>query len=172
MTERRDLKRRVRERMTETGESYTAALRHVLAARPDDEPTIAVVEMLDVTQAAARLGMRCRVMLHPELASAAGAALDHLTRVLRGTADDHQLANLRAVVLRGEPVTARPGYVDPFMRRIRAGLGGISEGGTMLAAHVDDRMTLFMLWLLPPGYVERPPTLLVTTPETMEWRVR
>src|SRR5262245_42299735 len=51
MTKKRDLKRRVRERQQQTGESYVTARRHVLAARPatdgdgdddgddDDEPT-------------------------------------------------------------------------------------------------------------------------------------
>ncbi|GII00590.1 BtrH N-terminal domain-containing protein [Planobispora takensis] len=38
MTDRKHLKRRVRERMTRTGESYTTALRHVLAARDAGDP--------------------------------------------------------------------------------------------------------------------------------------
>src|SRR5438067_1395515 len=37
MTAKRDLKRRIRERQAKTGESYTTARRHVLAARDDDD---------------------------------------------------------------------------------------------------------------------------------------
>lgn len=38
MTKQKHLKRRVRDRMEKTGESYSAARRHVLAARPDAPP--------------------------------------------------------------------------------------------------------------------------------------
>lgn len=38
MTAKKDLKRRIRARQAQTGESYTTARRHVLAARPDPEP--------------------------------------------------------------------------------------------------------------------------------------
>lgn len=93
MTQQRDLKRRIRERMQKTGESYTTARAHVLAERPEPEapapgtpgsmsvtppppspvarvvpedraPTaIPVVELHDMTPHAADLGLRCRVLV-------------------------------------------------------------------------------------------------------------
>lgn len=66
MTKRRDLKRRVRERSARTGETYTTARRHVLAARPaTDNPS--VTEMTELTELAARRGFRCRIAVHPDL---------------------------------------------------------------------------------------------------------
>lgn len=39
MTKRRDLKARVRDRMTKTGEGYAAARRHVASAKPSRTPS-------------------------------------------------------------------------------------------------------------------------------------
>ncbi len=67
MTAKKDLKRRVRERQAQTGESYVTARRHVVAQAPEPEspkrPVIHVDEMHDITEAAAKLGWRCRVVI-------------------------------------------------------------------------------------------------------------
>src|SRR5215470_15451991 len=68
MTANRDLKRRVRDRQSSTGESYMTALRHVLAQRPDDLPSaIPTVEFIDVSAAAAGLGLKCSMTVSPGL---------------------------------------------------------------------------------------------------------
>ncbi|HWO26708.1 MAG TPA: hypothetical protein VNO30_48595 [Kofleriaceae bacterium] len=71
MTDRRDLKRRVRARQERTGESYMTALRHVQAQRPSAIPTI---ERVDLTELGAPLGMKCRIAMFPELADRVDAA--------------------------------------------------------------------------------------------------
>ena len=55
MTQQKDLKRRIRERMTRTGESYTAARASVLAQRPDAEVADAVSDAEGPAAAAAEL---------------------------------------------------------------------------------------------------------------------
>ena len=55
MTRRRDLKRRVRERQARTGESYTAALKHVLAARPAGDAPEAIDSSRNVSTLANRV---------------------------------------------------------------------------------------------------------------------
>jgi hypothetical protein len=64
MTERRDLKGRVRDRQARTGESYVTALRQVLAQRPSRIP---VIELFDLSALGARLGFTCRISAFPDL---------------------------------------------------------------------------------------------------------
>lgn len=137
MTANRDLKRRVRERQARTGESYTTALHHVRAQRPIP---ISTVELLDVTQAASEVGLRCRVSMGPQLAGRADVhpTLRHFHDVLVASARDRALFLMRTVALFGEHVTAPAmprGLTEgvAFMQRLRAGLGGVSEHGRMLA---------------------------------------
>src|SRR5688572_27139032 len=97
MTAKKDFKRRVRERMAKTGESYTAARAQVMATAPDvqpgepadeldaaddldeqdDEPAppdepkpkpFDVEELVDATEAAQQLGLRCEVLVSSWLA--------------------------------------------------------------------------------------------------------
>src|ERR1700759_236878 len=75
MTWKRDLKRRVRQRQAETGESYVTALRHVRAAAPSEAPPmpptpptpISYLEMIDLTEVGAALGMQCPISMYPQL---------------------------------------------------------------------------------------------------------
>ncbi|HUJ62966.1 MAG TPA: hypothetical protein VLX92_30895 [Kofleriaceae bacterium] len=139
MTEKRDLKRRIRERMAHTGEAYTAARRHVLDARP--QGAIAVIDVLDLTEHGARLGLTCRIGMFPQLAAEVDpvAVVERLRGVLVATAGDPAIELWHAAVLRGErPPRPRLDVVAVrrFSRRVLAGLGGVSADGTLLGMHV------------------------------------
>lgn len=174
MTEKRDLKRRVRDRQSLTGESYMTALRQVQmqAQRP---PGIPVVEFIELTEIAAPLGFKCRIVMSPVLADQidAARALARLRDVLIATDRDGALELLRAVTLRGEP---RRCHLTPiafdegrqFLARARAGLGGVSDGGRALALQVDGKqgatMVVFYLWLTPDFVpVYREPSLILAS---------
>lgn len=170
MTAKRDLKRRVRERQGRTGESYMTALRHVLDQRPSAVP---VVEMIELSEVAAALAIQCRVRMSPVLADRIDAvgALRRLREALLATERDPAFDLMRRVVMHGEAPVARMTRVDVgrrFLERVRAGIGGISEHGRMLALVVDGRrgpeMVVFMLWLAPVPYIQgyRPSLILAT----------
>jgi hypothetical protein len=179
MTAKRDLKRRVRERQAHTGESYMTALRHVRNRRTGEresesegEGAVPVVEMIDVSEIAAALGVKCRTMLSPMLADRidVAAVLRQLRDALAQTARDPAFALMRAVALRGEHPREPSGASEAgrrFMTRARAGIGGISEHGTMLALAVNGRhgieMVLFVVRLTPVKYLQLPPTLFVAS---------
>jgi hypothetical protein len=167
MTARRDLKRRVRERQARTGESYMTALRHVL----DNRPAVPVVELIDITDIAAALGIACKARLTPTLADRidAASALRQLRDALVATLHDPALDLMRRVVLGGESPTIKPTSIDTrrFMTRVRAGIGGVAEHGRLLALAVDGRrghgpeMVVFLLLLSPVAYVSYTPTVVL-----------
>jgi hypothetical protein len=157
MTQQRDLKRRIRERMAKTGEAYVTARQHVLAARDDDpaEPAPAsvfdVVEPIDVSDDATALGLKCQVSIFPKLAARVDAisALTRLRDALLDTEDDSSLSVMQRLVLHGVVPPAAIGeefrdfYVlRNFVRRARAGIGGASPRGRMLALPVHDVMMI------------------------------
>jgi hypothetical protein len=170
MTARRDLKRRVRERQGHTGEPYMTALRHVLDQRPSAVP---VIEMIDLTEVADAMGMRCRVQMSPALADRIDAvgALRRLRAALLATERDPAFDLMRRVVLHGEAPLLRPlngmNIGQQFMARVRAGIGGISAHGRLLALMVNGRhapeMIVFMLWLSPVSYLPYRPMLILAT---------
>lgn len=175
MTAKRDLKRRVRDRQGRTGESYMVALRHVLDQRPNAVP---VVEMIDLSDVATALGIQCQARMAPVLAERidAASALRRLRDALIATAADPAFDLMRRVVLHGEPAVARPAGIDPgrrFLARVRAGIGGISEHGRMLALAVNGRhgpeLLVFMLWLAPAPYLQyRPSLVMIATDGTLD----
>ena len=169
MTAKRDLKRRVRERQGRTGESYMTALRQVLDQRPSVVP---VVEMIELSEVGAALGIQCRVRMAPVLADRIDAvgALRRLREALIATERDPAFGLFRQVVLHGEAPIMRPHVFDvgrQFLARVRAGIGGISAHGRLLALVVDGRhgpeMVVFMLWLSPVGYIQYRPSLVLAT---------
>jgi hypothetical protein len=172
MTARRDLKRRVRERQGHTGESYMTALRQVLDQRPSAVP---VVELIDLSEVADALGIRCRVRMAPALADRIDAvgALRRLRAALVATERDPAFHLMRRVVLYGESPVTRPSIdIDAgrrFIARVRAGIGGISEHGRLLALIVDGRrgpeMVVLMLWLSPVAHPRFQPSLILATAE-------
>jgi len=178
MTKQRDLKRRVRERQVRTGESYVTALRHVLGQRPAPETgartaPVSVVDFIEVSDIAAVLGIKCRVLVLPALAERVdvSAMLRQLHRTLTASARDRDLALMRSVVLRGEqPLSPSPALAfrdTQFMVRARLGLGGISDSGLMLSFAIAGRtaaeLVMFILWITPPIYLSVPPTLIIST---------
>jgi hypothetical protein len=185
MTAKRDLKRLVRERQDRTGESYMTALRQVRSQRV---PAVPVVELIDLSEIAEALGIKCRVRLQPSLAERidAAAVLRQLRAALLATVRDPAFDLMRSVVLHGECPPGRPPRVDEvrrFLVRVRAGVGGISGHGRLLALTVDGRrgaeLVLFFLWLPPTSYTPFPPSLFLTAADggiyelgdlRLEWR--
>jgi hypothetical protein len=151
MTAKKDLKRRVRERQQQTGESYVAARRGLLAESAEPEPPsekpFDVVEMEDVTALAAELGFKCTVAVTKNLSAqlTARTALERLRDVLLGTTEDPALEPMRAVVFRNAPMPRVELSADwyegmkRFMARVKVGIGGVNEAGTMLAMPVVSR---------------------------------
>jgi hypothetical protein len=135
MTANRDLKRRVRDRQAQTGESYMSALHHVLAQRPGSIPSaIPTVEFVEVTEVAAALGLKCRISVSPTLVHAIEVeqTLERFRDTLVAAGRDPALLLMQSVALYGEhvyfPVPA-PAFhevqdVVRFVERVLAGLGG------------------------------------------------
>lgn len=195
MTDRRDLKRRIRARMAKTGESYTTARKHVLEGggeapvlggegevpAPPAAPAsrVPVIELFEATELAARVGLRCVVAF----SSTVPARIDRervLARIrdaLVGTEGDPQTELLRAGVLRGElagklrdqgshPVLEMYRGTRPFLARAAAGIGGVNEGGTLLALVVDEQPIVCVLSRRGrPGEPPGEPWLMITTPD-------
>jgi protein-L-isoaspartate(D-aspartate) O-methyltransferase len=173
MTDHRDFKRRVRDRQARTGESYMIARRHVLAQRPQPpEDAISVVEVLDVTETAANLGFRCRVLVFPRLAAKVDTELllDKVRGALLLTTDDKETDLLRALAFTGvapnKPTRWMTDLVTSksFVSRARAGIGGTTRDGYVLALHMAGRDGLVTVmctaWHMFAG---RPPTIVLTT---------
>ena len=158
MTARRDLKKRVRERQARTGERYTTALAQVLQDRPPSG--VPVVELVDVSAQAAASGLKGRVLMFPELSRRVRAerVLRRLRDVLLATRDEPTMHLFHAVLLDGERVSPkmRPNlavFPQNFLERARAGVGGVSPSGLMLAIPVEARrgmeMVIGLFWGLP-----------------------
>lgn len=105
---------------------------------------VPVVELIDVTDQARRVGLMCRVTMFPSLAERVDPArvLRQLRDLLVETADDPQMLLLAQLGLAGHapslptrPTTSFEG-VRTFLRRALSGLGGVSEDGSMFAFHV------------------------------------
>jgi hypothetical protein len=164
MTRKRDLKRLARDRAARTGESYVTALRHV---RARVAPPFPVLELADHTATGAALGMCCRISVHPALRDPE-RILTRLREVLLATTSDRALDLVRGVVLeRARPATElfrSASAMQRFVARVRAGIGGVSDDGSMLALTIDGDLVLFLLWLIPRQFASLvPPSLIVTT---------
>lgn len=154
MTRKKDLKKRVRERMRRTGERYTTALARV-RDEAEPEPSSIVLELFDVSQRAAAAGCTCAVRLSPGVTTLLpdggdiDALLARLVALLRATAGDADTAALRAIVLEGGgertvPWGPRLGgsalqgikeYLAVSLRhieRLEAGLRGVRADGLAL----------------------------------------
>jgi hypothetical protein len=200
MTAKRDLKKRIRDRAARTGERYTAARQHVLG--PGEPAGVPFIELRDMSKQAARLGIQCPTYMFPGVADRVDgpALLAHIRDCLRATERDRATDILRAVILDGEHLTIEdsrvslmlhqvvpimravstrqilPTHGDTFFARARAGIGGISEGGTMLALPFSGEqgleMIICMVWMSPPlralALPARPPSLVLMTAEDVE----
>jgi len=149
--------------------------------RPSDHASpIDVDEALDFTDAAAELGMKCRVLMFPKLAERADPArvLTAVRDALAATQNDPATELLRKLVFRGEVrqkltmLTREP----QFRQRIEAGFTGTSSDGRVLAIHVEGhqgivtalgalwRTTATLVLMAPDDYVTR----LVMPPGTIQ----
>ena len=157
MTDRKDWKRRIRERMAATGQSYTTARMHLIA---EHDAPFEVEEMHDVSELAAEVGLRCRVVMSGSLDLPPVRLLACVRDALIATEGDKDGERMRRAALHGEPVP--PSYgpaiwmgrdaVDDFrkfFRRVRAGLGGFTKSGASLALHVDGVPVLVSLHRRP-----------------------
>jgi len=187
MTAKKDFKRRVRDRQAKTGESYVTARRHVLSQAPESaeapadaphdvppEPggrPIVVEEMLDLTAAASALGFQCRVYASSKLSGMVehAALLQRVRDIVNATTEDPDMAPMRAVILRGERPALPPRGADwwpetrKFIARAVSGIGGISEGGNMVAFAFDATMILADIgFRQTPVMTDLPPRLVLT----------
>jgi hypothetical protein len=161
MTIKRDLKRHIRERQAKTGESYLTARGHVLAQRPGDP--IPVVEPIDATEAAAQLGLRCRVLIFPklvarfEIRALLGRVRDAIlvcdSDLLRDLAIHGQSKPMPLRWLADRVATRR------YRERVRAGIGGVGHGGYSLALHADGVAVMCSAWHF---HITRPAALVLT----------
>jgi len=178
MTAKRDLKRLIRERQARTGEAYTTARHHVLAQQ--SKSAVPVLELLDLSRDAARLGFRCGVSMFPGLAERIDsvAVLERIRDVLLTTVGDRGAQRLLSVVLLGERFTSPRWPLDlveegrRLVARAQAGIGGVSAGGSLIALNVEGRRGLEtvigFLWQMPIGFlVPREPILVLTSPEDL-----
>ena len=104
---------------------------------------VPVLELLDVSDEASRLGFLCRVALMPPLAQRVEplSVLTALHKALTGTAGDPSTAVLSGMALSGQAVGRVTPVRDfeavrPFLRRAIAGIAGTSDDGGMLALQV------------------------------------
>jgi len=180
MTAKKDLKRRVRERQEQTGESYVAARRAVLAEGGTTEPEpppppepvaekksppFAVDEMIDISHVGAELGFRCVTIVTKTLTDRVEAVrvMRRMRTILDGTTEDPGMERFRSVVLRGERALfesePRASWFENarrFLQRARSGVGGLTESGDMLAFVVDDHMVLAHIGHWPRPMIKRP----------------
>lgn len=178
MTRRRDLKRRVRDRQAQTGESYMTALRHVQAQvhdldaepRPPDLPglPISVVELVELSELAEAIGLRARVTMAPDLADQLHVS-DALLQIRRAL-HRPELALMREVLIDGAARYHALEIEDVlrFNRRVEQLRPGVSDSGKMAALYLEGSRgrVLVVLWLsLPPPFAlgSRPARLLITS---------
>lgn len=178
MTAKKDLKRRVRERQAQTGESYVTARRHVTAAAPTLEaappsaPVIEVDETVDLTEQGAALGFHCRIHSTSKLGALVSheALLRHIRTIVDATSEDPDMKHFRDVILRGQRPSVPPRHPDwldatrRFVNRALAGIGGLSEWGNMLAFTHEKTIVLANIGFRPPNRVmsDVPPRLVLS----------
>lgn len=108
---------------------------------------ISVVELVDVTEEARRVGLVCRVLMFPPLIDriAPARVLRRLRDVLIATAGDRATARLSRLALTGQVPPPRQRaevisieHLRQFLQRARAGLSGTLDDGATLAFHIAD----------------------------------
>jgi hypothetical protein len=200
MTVKRDLKKRVRARQARTGERYTTALEQVLAQRGEaGVPVVELVDLTPLA-AELGLHGRVVMFPDLAERIDAREALERIKEVLLATEEDDAPRLFRSVLLRGEPLPpltdhplhprdaavhiamlhgasrALAAAVTPsesmrFLVRARAGVGGASENGMMLAVPVAGKKGLenvvCLLWGILPFPLPHPwpPTVVLRSPD-------
>jgi hypothetical protein len=177
MTAKKDLKRRVRERMKATGERYTTALAHVLEEAPAAPPPTkrSLIERLpaphDLSKLAKLEGFEtCNAEVSErtwrEVEDAEGSAdawfrsvFEKLRQLLVASIGEPGADRLRAALVHGHIDDAGPqAFSIPFFRRIDSGFRGVSADGVFATIDVvrkNGRSSLVLLWSVCSGYGER-----------------
>jgi hypothetical protein len=156
MTDRRDLKQRIRERQARTGERYATARLHTLSAIA---PPSWVIELRDVSTLAKRAGIACAVRVAPSLQLPRPKTIEILTQLKRiVVAAPSGLGPIQRAVLQGQeapgPVVTQALEVIRqtriFLEALRSGLRGPGVGGRMLAfdAELDGARRTLLAWLV------------------------
>lgn len=186
MTARKDLKRRVRERMAQTGESYTQALEHVRAgsAEAEQAPRKSLIEHApptrDLTPLAAREGFTtCSVKvsepvwdrIEAEEGSAEawfGSVFEALRRYLVVNIGHRPADTFRSVVVRGAPLDLKREVSFPlqFHHEIAKGERGASPDGRLVALDIPSKKgnVLVLFWTFPPYKTETPQLVININP--------
>jgi len=133
---------------------------------------IEVDETIDLTEQGATLGFQCRIYSTSKLAALVDQAvvLRRLRTILDATSEDPHMRHFRAVILRGEHPRVpprNPDWLDAtkrFVSRARAGIGGVSDWGNMLAFTHDNVIILVNIGFRPPSTVmtDLPPRLVLS----------
>lgn len=187
MTAKKDLKRRVRERMAQSGESYTQALAHVRegtgsgsGSDAQQEPARrSLIERAppsrDLTRLAAREGFTtCSVSVSERAWEAVAAeegspdawftsVFEALRRYLVVNIGDRAADLFRSVVVRGAPAIGKETpFPFQFHRELAEGRRGVSPDARLVALDVPGKNgnVLVVLWTLP-ARKEGPPQLFV-----------
>jgi hypothetical protein len=172
MTVKRDLKRRVRARQALTGERYTTAREQVLAEKPSSAVPVVEMVDLSAIAAELGLHGRTLMFPHLAEQVEARAALERIREVLLATAQDPGTLLFRTALLEGKPIPPPEPETDDrrealvhlalmyggtlkvvrgtemlseaarFLTRARAGLGGVSNNGRIIAVPVQGRQQL------------------------------
>ncbi|HEY5920201.1 MAG TPA: hypothetical protein VIV11_00965, partial [Kofleriaceae bacterium] len=140
---------------------------------------ISVVELVDATPDAAKLGFKCEVLVSPELITriAPARVLEALRDALLATERDTQMELLRTIAFRGERLVRerkrRPGSWEELRRfyaRAATGIGGITEPGDILAISVDGVMVIVQAGHVPhmPPIPRTQPRLFLTGVVTLQ----
>ena len=190
MTAKKDLKRRVRERMRATGEAYTAALAHVRAeAPPVAAPRRSVISSLhDLTPLARSLGFACfvevghdarrRVEAVEPAEAWFGAALGRIRALVFASSGERGARDLAAALFDESARPPRPppfGRSDPsalmqFMNLVASGVRGIAPNGDAFAIDVasSSGQARLVHGTILPGYGPRRPTLLLSIDPSLD----
>jgi hypothetical protein len=158
-----------------------SAYREVIAAFPDmyrteaDGPII-VVEMEDFTELATALGFRCSIAITTHLSKLVDprVVLERFREVVLGTSADPAMESICGVALLGlDPVqhVYQPDWfqkMQRFVARVKVGVGGVSESGTMLAMTIQGKEgPVMMVCHLGFGIAQKSrPRIVLTTAET------
>ncbi len=144
-----------------------------------NETKLDVEDLSDVSTIAAALGIRCSVAVSPSLRDHVDprVALSHLRSLLAESGSDPELATFRAVVLRGEavePKRADPDAMRGYVSRCKAGIGGVSPTGTILACHLHEATPPIMMVCQLGFGIVRPglsPAVVLTTPDAANFYI-
>ncbi|HVH42429.1 MAG TPA: hypothetical protein VM925_08795 [Labilithrix sp.] len=159
MTAKKDLKRRVRERMKATGEPYTVALEHVRAPKC----SLIEPEPRDLTELAKHEGFDCvvevgRTAWEKIVADERSAdawfrlVLEKLRQLLVASIGEPGADKMRGYLVHGATIDRTTGAalarVFSFLRKVESGVRGVSPDGSIAALDIPSssgrsRLVLF-----------------------------